>query len=143
MLTDSSNLYIKRKIQYSWSYDSRIYIYLCNQSLSLLRYGFRIPFMMTRCTWYNICNKVCQWLVTGRYISSGTPVLSTNKTDCHDKTEKLLKVVLSTLTLGTLNWFGYPVWALWITCFQRLSQFCLYNLLTKSVYDENYSGSFD
>ena len=104
---------------WTWSYDSRIYFYLYNQSLSLLKFGFRIPFM-TRCTWCNICNKVCQWLVTGRYFSPDTPVPSTNKTDDHDKTENLLKVVLSTLTLGTLNRVGYLVWVLWLTCFRRL-----------------------
>jgi hypothetical protein len=30
--------------------------------------------------------------VTGRWFSPGIPVSSTNKTDCHDITEKLLKV---------------------------------------------------
>jgi len=38
-------------------------------------------------------------LATGRWFSSGTPVSSTNKTDCHDIIEILLKVALSTLTL--------------------------------------------
>jgi hypothetical protein len=28
-----------------------------------------------------LCEKVCQWLATGRWFSSGTPVSSTNKTD--------------------------------------------------------------
>ena len=27
---------------------------------------------------------VCQWLATGQWFSPGTPVSSTNKTDCHD-----------------------------------------------------------
>jgi hypothetical protein len=35
-----------------------------------------------------LCDKVCQWF---------TPVSSTNKTDCHDITEILLKVVLNIL----------------------------------------------
>jgi hypothetical protein len=39
-----------------------------------------------------LCDKVCQWLVAGRWVSPGTPVFSTNKTDCHDITEILLKV---------------------------------------------------
>jgi hypothetical protein len=34
---------------------------------------------------------------TGRWISPGTPVSSTNKTDSHDITEILLKVVLNTI----------------------------------------------
>ena len=40
--------------------------------------------------------KVCQWLTTGRWFS---PVSSTNKTDRHDITEILLKVVLNTIIL--------------------------------------------
>ena len=39
-----------------------------------------------------ICNKDCQLLATGRWFSPGTPVSSTNKTDCHDITEILMKV---------------------------------------------------
>jgi hypothetical protein len=34
-------------------------------------------------------------LATGRWFSSGPPVSSTNKTDGHDITEKLLKVALN------------------------------------------------
>jgi hypothetical protein len=41
--------------------------------------------------------KVCQWLAVGRWLSLGTPVSSTYKTD--DITEILLKVVLNTITL--------------------------------------------
>jgi len=73
----------------SWSYGSWIYNYLCNQCLSLLKLWVRTPFM-TRCTRYNI-----MWLATGRWFSPGTPVSSTNKTDRHDITEILLKVVLN------------------------------------------------
>ena len=46
---------------------------------------------------YNICNKVCQWLVTGQWFSTGLPVSSTNKTDRHDITEIVLKVALNTI----------------------------------------------
>ena len=44
-----------------------------------------------------LCDKVCQWLVTGRWFSMGTPpmVSSTNKTDRHAITEILLKVALN------------------------------------------------
>jgi hypothetical protein len=38
-----------------------------------------------------ICDKACQWLVTGRWFS---PVSSTNKTDRHDIAEILLQVEL-------------------------------------------------
>jgi hypothetical protein len=36
-----------------------------------------------------LCDKVCQWLVTGRWYSLGTLVSSTNNTDCYDITEIL------------------------------------------------------
>ena len=45
--------------------------------------------------WY----KVCQWLATGRWLSPGTPVSPTNRTDCHNISEILLKVALNTRTL--------------------------------------------
>ena len=41
---------------------------------------------------------VCQWLVAGLWFS---PVFSTNKTDWHDITEILLKMVLNTI----IHWF--------------------------------------
>jgi hypothetical protein len=37
--------------------------------------------------------------VAGRWFSPDTPVSSTNKTDHHDITEKLLKVALKTIVL--------------------------------------------
>ena len=46
-----------------------------------------------------LCDKVCQLLAIGRWFSLGIPVSSTNKTDRHDTTEILLKVVLSTIIL--------------------------------------------
>jgi hypothetical protein len=35
--------------------------------------------------------------VTGQWFSPGTPVSSTNKTECHDITEILLEVALNTI----------------------------------------------
>ena len=73
-------------------------IYICNQCLSALTLWVRIPFRrgVLRTT---LWNKVGQWLAAGRWFSSGTPVSSTNKTDCHGHgiTEILLKVVLNTI----------------------------------------------
>jgi hypothetical protein len=46
-----------------------------------------------------ICDKVCHWLAAGRWFIPGIPVSSTNKTDSHDITEILLKVVLNTIIL--------------------------------------------
>jgi hypothetical protein len=43
--------------------------------------------------------KVCQWDTVDRWFSIGTPVSFTNKTDRHDITEILLKVVLNTINL--------------------------------------------
>jgi hypothetical protein len=45
-----------------------------------------------------LCDKVYQWLATGRWFSPGTPVSSTNKTDHHDIAEILLKVALNTIS---------------------------------------------
>ena len=44
-----------------------------------------------------LCDKICQWLATGRWFFPGTPVSSSNKTDRHDITEILLKVALNTI----------------------------------------------
>jgi hypothetical protein len=46
-----------------------------------------------------LCDKVCEWLATGRGFSLGTPVSSTNKTDRHNITDILLKVALNTIIL--------------------------------------------
>ena len=55
-----------------------------------------------------LCDKVCQRLAAGQWFSTGTPVSFTNKTDCHDITEILLKVALNTSTL-TLELTGYQI----------------------------------
>jgi hypothetical protein len=77
-----------------WSYDCWIYNYLCNQCLSPLMLWVRIS-IRARCT--ALCDKICQGFATGRWFSPGPPVSSTNKTDCHDITEILLKVALNTI----------------------------------------------
>ena len=45
----------------------------------------------------SLCDKVCEWLVAGRWFSPNTPVSYTNKTDRHDITEILLRVTLNTI----------------------------------------------
>jgi hypothetical protein len=50
-----------------------------------------------RARYTTLCDKVCQWLLTGWWCSPGSPVSSTNKTDLHDITETLLKVALNTI----------------------------------------------
>jgi hypothetical protein len=62
--------------------------------------------------WFKQVSLYCQyWLIinfqlTGRLFSTGTLVSSTNKTECHDITEILLKVVLNTINQhkSTINW---------------------------------------
>jgi hypothetical protein len=46
-----------------------------------------------------LCDKVCRWLMAGRWFSPSTLVSATNKTDCHDVPEILLKVALNTINL--------------------------------------------
>jgi hypothetical protein len=45
-----------------------------------------------------LCDKVCQWLGTGRWVWPGTPISSINKTDRHDIAEIYLKVALNIIT---------------------------------------------
>jgi len=75
-----------------WSYGSWFYR-LCNQYLSPLMLWFRIS-IRARCE--TLCDKVCQWLATGRWFSPGPPVSLTNKTNRHNITE-MLKVALNTI----------------------------------------------
>ena len=81
---------------WSWSYGSLIYNYLCNQFLSPLTLWVLIQ-LGRGVLDTTLCDKVCQWLATCRWFCPGTPVSSTNKTDCHDITEILLKVPLNTI----------------------------------------------
>jgi hypothetical protein len=54
----------------------------------------RLP-LRASCT--TLCDKVCQWLATGLWVSLCPPVSSTNKTYRHDIAEILLKVALNTI----------------------------------------------
>ena len=81
---------------WSFSYVSWISNYLFNQCLSPLTLWVQIPHRrgIHEATFYD---KVCLSFVTVRWFSPGTPVSSTNKSDLHNKTEILLKVVLNTI----------------------------------------------
>jgi hypothetical protein len=92
----SSNDSVFKGLSWPWLYGSWIYNYLCNQCLSTLMLWVR---MSIRVRWTTLCDKVCQWLATGRWFSLDPPVSTTNKTDRHEITEILLKVVLNTITL--------------------------------------------
>jgi hypothetical protein len=69
-----------------------------------------------KCT--TLCDKVCQWLATGRWFS---PVSSTNKTDCHDITEILFKMMLNTIkqtNKHVSHCFHFRCWVMVSTIFQ-------------------------
>ena len=65
-----------------------------------------------------LCDKLCEWLVTGRWFSQSTSVSSTNKTDRHDITEILLKVALNKIKYISTNftylwrkdYHSYNIW---------------------------------
>ena len=90
------HLLLKKYITRGRSYVSWISNYLCNQCLSPVKLWVWTPLRRGVLN-TTLCDKVCQWLATGRWFSQGTPVSSTNKTDRHDITEILLKVALSTI----------------------------------------------
>jgi len=59
-----------------------------------------------------LCDKVCQWLVTGRWISPDIPLSIANHTDRHELTEILLKVMLNTIAITLLYFFiGCNYWS--------------------------------
>ena len=120
------------------SHDSWIYNYQCNQYLSPLTLWARIS--LRRCVLdTTVCDKVCQWLAAGRWFS---PVSSTNKTDCHNITEIVLKVALNTINLNLIfnfSWFWLSCFRLFILVTPKDWIICLSNLLTLSIPDEGYS----
>ena len=60
---------------------------------------WKMTFYVPRGVLYTtLCDDVCRCLAADRWISPGTPVFSTNKTDRHDITEILLKVASNTIT---------------------------------------------
>jgi hypothetical protein len=66
-----------------------------------LRY---VRYKSESCSWWcvlntTVCDKICQWLAVGRWVSLCTLIIFTNKTDRHDINEILLKVALNTFTL--------------------------------------------
>jgi hypothetical protein len=89
-----------------WLYGCLIYNYLCNQYLSPLTLWVRIP-LRRGVLYTTLCDEVCQWLATGQWFSPGTLVSSTNKADCHDITEILLKVALNTIYIQPIRLMIY------------------------------------
>jgi hypothetical protein len=84
-------------LSWLWSYGSWTSNYLCNQCLSLIMMWVRI--LLERGVLdTTLCDKDYQWLAARRWLFPGTLFSSTNKTDHHDITEILLKVMLCTIT---------------------------------------------
>jgi hypothetical protein len=104
-LTINSSLLLFKGQSRSWSFGSWIYNYLCNQCLSPLTLWVWIP-LRRGVLDTTLCDKVCQCLTTVWWFSPGTPVSSTNKTNCHDITEILLKVALNTINQTTTTYFS-------------------------------------
>jgi len=75
----------------SWSYRSWIYNYLCKTCLSLLKLCLN-PAHVEVYSYATLCDNVCQWLATGRWLSSDNPVSSKNKPDRHNVNAILLNV---------------------------------------------------
>ena len=76
--------------------------YLCTHYLSPLTLWVRTPHRRG-VLYTTLCDAICQLLAAGRWFSPGIPVSSTNKTDRHDLTEILLKVVLNNITLTRIH----------------------------------------
>ena len=91
-----------RGLLWSWSYGSWIYNYLCNQCLSPLTLWVKI-LLRQGVLDTTLSDKVCQLLAADWWFSQGTPVSSTNKTDCHNITEIVLKVALNAIILTHEN----------------------------------------
>jgi hypothetical protein len=51
----------------------------------------------------SLWDKVCQRLAAGQWFYLGTPISSTNQSDCHEITDILLKVALNPITLNILS----------------------------------------
>ena len=128
--------YLRRKFVCAstrqWSYDIWIYnyMYLCNQCLSPLMLWDQIS-IRARCT--ILCDKVCQWLMTGMWFSLGLPVSSTNKIDRHDITEILLKVALNTIKQTSIS-YCKPLTKLIFLLVQSNFSLCDYILLRSSIW---------
>jgi hypothetical protein len=114
-----------------WSYGSWIYNYLCNQCISPLMLWVRISIRAKRTT---LCNKVCQWLVTGWWFSPGSSVSSTNKCDRHDLIEIVLKVALNTINqtskLTGSRLPNYNVFTMWQNSLElSFLSLCSFNIM--------------
>ena len=89
---------IKIEPSWLWSYGSWINNELCKQWLLLLTLWVRIPFRRGVLD-TTLCDTGYQWLAAGLWLSFNILVFSINKTNRHDITDILLKMVLNTVNL--------------------------------------------
>jgi hypothetical protein len=80
---------------WSWSYGYWIYNFICNQCLSPLTFWVLIS-LSRGILDTTLCDKVGQWLATGRWYSPGTLVSSTNEKTCHGIAEIVFTNILFT-----------------------------------------------
>ena len=96
-------------LSWSWSYCSWIYNYLCNQFLSPLMLWVQIPLRWGALD-TTLCDKVCQWLATGRWFSPPiklTAQYSWNIVESgikhHNHNQKTIMKVEGTMVLNNLS----------------------------------------
>jgi hypothetical protein len=87
--------------------DSYIYMFSPNIMPITTKVVSSNPVYGEVCSIQHYAIKVCQRLATGRCFFPCTPVTSANKTDRHDITEILLKVVLNTINEIKQMWIMY------------------------------------
>ena len=93
-IVESCYLLISRELLCSWSYGIWIYNYLCNLPITTNI----VSLTPVHGEVYSIQHYVIKFVSDLRQVDGfllGTPVTSINKTDRHDTTEILLKVVLT------------------------------------------------
>ena len=95
---------------------------------------------------WGVQHYVIKWFTTGWWFSPGPPVSSTNKTDCHDIAEILLKVALNTIKQTNIYTWNYREGTVlqvtrcsWYTCL--LSQFS--TKMTKKIINIQINGKYE
>ena len=76
-------------VGFATSYATSVYYHWCCEFESRSGQGEQLDTAL--------CDKVCQWLATGRWFSPGHPVFSTKYSDRHDIAKILLEVALNTI----------------------------------------------
>ena len=90
-----------------------------------------------------VCDKVCEWLVAGRWFSPGTLVSFTNKIDHKDIAETFLKVALISITV-TLSKLQYTIIIIIIIIIRPNKKICVFTVTCQKsfYYRQNWKWSF-